>query len=435
MTEPGRLEGEHQTAVTALALRALARPHGAAICGEALDLLGRLLGMELGEVLGVGRGVATVPRTVLGIDPSESPPGDRSEIGYLAERAGAVSVPDLRAGPFEPSPWSARLEVRSFAGVRLDDHEQPAGVLALYSRSPRNPSESELRLLEAVAGVLVAVFQRGRWEAEVRQNQTLEAIGQLAAGVAHEINTPIQFVGDNVQFLSDAFQGLRGLLGTYAGWLASGTLDPAARRAADAAADLAYLDDEVPKALAQTIDGVERVATIVRALKDFAHPDAAERTPTDLNRAIESTLTVAHNQVKYVADVTTDLGEIPPVVCHVGEIRQVILNLVINAADAIQDSRANASRPGRILVRTRHEADWVIVTVEDDGGGIPPEVQSRVFEPFFTTKEVGRGTGQGLALAHSVIAAHQGSIGFECREGEGTTFAIRLPVKVPEVPS
>jgi signal transduction histidine kinase len=269
-------------------------------------------------------------------------------------------------------------------------------------------------------------------EAETRQAQKLEAVGRLASGVAHEINTPIQFVGDSIHFARDACQGLLDLVGVYR--RATQRLPPeqlAELTAAEDAADLEYTVAELPRTFERTLDGVQRVATIVRSLKEFAHPEGGDKTVADVNRALASTLTVARNEVKYVADVETDFGDLPPVACHVGELNQVFLNLVVNAAHAIQDrgGKGNDDR-GTIRIVTRAEEEHVTISISDDGCGIPEAIRSRVFDPFFTTKSVGRGTGQGLAVARNVIVdKHGGTLTFDSRLGQGTTFCIRLPVR------
>jgi signal transduction histidine kinase len=184
---------------------------------------------------------------------------------------------------------------------------------------------------------------------------------------------------------------------------------------------------EVPLAVAQALEGVERVATIVRAMKAFGHPTEAGQRANDLNKALRNTITVARNELKYAAEVQTDLADLPPVVCNLGDLNQVFLNLLVNAAHAIAEVVAEGER-GRITVRTRPDGPDVVIVVEDTGGGIPEAVRERVFDPFFTTKEVGRGTGQGLTLARTIIEQHRGSIEFETDIGRGTTFTIRLPV-------
>ena len=275
---------------------------------------------------------------------------------------------------------------------------------------------------------------RQRLELELRQAQKLEAVGQLAAGVAHEINTPIQFVGDSAHFLRDAFADLRGLIEAYralAEAAATGAAGPdmAGELAAqEEELDLEFLTEQIPKAIERTLEGSNRVAEIVRAMKDFAHPRQDEQAAADLNRAILSTLTVASNELKYVADVETDLAPLPPIVCHIGDLNQVVLNLVVNAAHAIAD--AGARQRGTIRVSTAlEEPGSVVIRVSDTGGGIPEEIRGRVFDPFFTTKEVGRGTGQGLAITYALVCEkHGGTVRFDTETGRGTTFEVRLPV-------
>jgi PAS domain S-box-containing protein len=275
---------------------------------------------------------------------------------------------------------------------------------------------------------------RERMSMELRVAQKLESVGRLAAGIAHEINTPIQYVGDGVAFLQSAQADLERLLEAYRVAFKRLAVEesPAAViesvEKADAAADLEFLRIEVPKAFERTLQGVERVAAIVRAMKEFAHPDANEHSPADLNHAIETTLIVAHNEYKYTAAVETKLGPIPEVRCNVGELNQVFLNLIVNAAHAIQESGKDATT-GRISITTAHNRDRVVISISDNGCGIPEENLERVFDPFFTTKEVGRGTGQGLAIARSIVKEkHGGSIDVHSTIGVGTLFIVRLPV-------
>jgi PAS domain S-box-containing protein len=278
-------------------------------------------------------------------------------------------------------------------------------------------------------------------EMELRQAQKLESVGRLASGIAHEINTPIQFVGDNTRFLQDSFAGLHTLLNKYQELrdaAASGAVSPellAEVRRVEEGSDCAYLLEEIPKALTQTLEGVSRVATIVRAMKDFAHPESKEKAAADLNKALLSTLTVARNELKYVADVETDFGDLPLVVCNISDLNQVFLNLLVNAAHAIGEVVKGTGEKGKIRVRTGVIDKTVLVTISDTGCGIPEAHRNKIFDPFFTTKEVGRGTGQGLAIARSVVVdRHKGSLTFESEVGKGTTFYIRLPLDSAECP-
>ena len=271
-------------------------------------------------------------------------------------------------------------------------------------------------------------------QSELMQAQKLESVGRLASGIAHEINTPIQFVNDSIHFIRDSFGDLAGLVGKYRQLraAAAGHMDPRALTdldEAENAADLDYLMENIPKALERSVEGLGRVATLVRSMKEFAHPEQKQKSPADLNRAIASTLTIARNEYKYVADIETDYGELPPVPCHIGELNQVFLNLIVNAAHAIESAIHGTDRRGLIRVETRPEGDSVRVSISDTGTGIPEEIRDRVFDPFFTTKDVGRGTGQGLSIARSVVVdKHAGTLTFDSELGRGTTFHIRLGV-------
>ena len=279
-----------------------------------------------------------------------------------------------------------------------------------------------------LGGMVIDITRQKALEDELRQAQKLESVGRLAAGVAHEINTPIQFVGDSVEFIGGAVTDLLDLATKQRAAID----DPAQAglaRAAEEAIDLPYLVAKLPEALARAAEGTQRVARIVRSMKIFAHPPRAEMAPVDLNLAIESTLTVARNEYRYVADAELVLGDLPKVTCHAGEINQVLLNLIVNAAHAIGETKLR----GTIRVSSQRVGDDAVIEIADTGTGIPDAVRDHVFEPFFTTKEVGRGTGQGLAIARSVVVdKHRGSLTFEPRSGGGTTFRIRIPI-VPAV--
>jgi hypothetical protein len=250
------------------------------------------------------------------------------------------------------------------------------------------------------------ITERRVLESQLRQAQKLEGIGQLAAGIAHEINTPTQFVTDNLTFLRDSWKAVCELLERYRAAIhdANGKLPPGVASALEQAernCDLDFIAAEVPRAIDQGLDGARRVAKIVRAMKEFSHPDSADNTATDINQAIESTITVARNEWKYVAAISTQFGEdLPPVVCYAGEINQVILNPVVNAADPIKEKVKDGEK-GSITVRTQTRGEFVEISITDTGTGIPEGIRSRVFDPFVTTKEVGRARG---GASHSPTA-------------------------------
>jgi signal transduction histidine kinase len=284
-------------------------------------------------------------------------------------------------------------------------------------------------------GISLDVTPWRKLELELRHAQKLESVGRLASGVAHEINTPMQFVSDSVHFVQDAMTDLVDVVTKYRAVNELVLADLPARSAADAATqaeqemDLDYVLANVPAALDRSIEGLNRVTVIVQSMKDFAHPDRTEMAAVDLNRAIQSTLTIARNEYKYVADVETDFGEIPLVMCHGGDVNQAFLNIVVNAAHAIGDAIKGTPAKGRIVIQTRVDGDDVVVRISDTGGGIPETIRDQVFDPFFTTKDVGKGTGQGLAIARAVIVEkHSGDLSFETEMGHGSTFVIRLPI-------
>jgi signal transduction histidine kinase len=285
-------------------------------------------------------------------------------------------------------------------------------------------------------GMMLDVTEQRRLESDLAQAQKLESVGRLAAGVAHEINTPVQFVSDSVQFVRDAMDDLSEIVTRYRDLRVAaekGEGLAAAAKAAEEAeddADLDYILENAPVALDRAREGLGRVAAIVRSMKEFAHPDRKEMAQVDINHAIASTLVIASNEYKYVADVVTEYGELPAVSCYAGEINQVVLNLIVNAAHAIADVVKGTPEKGTIRVSTRVVDGLAEIAIADTGKGIPPEVRSRIFDPFFTTKEVGKGTGQGLAIARTVIVEkHGGTLHFETEVGKGTTFIIRLPIQ------
>jgi len=290
----------------------------------------------------------------------------------------------------------------------------------------RTVATNELGEPQRVAGVHLDVTERKEAQIRLAAAERLESVGKLAAGVAHEINTPIQFVNDSIYFIRDAVHELLQLTDRLRAMAAA---DPGnAGAVAAMSGDLPYLAQQLPKALERSLDGLKRVAEIVRSMRELAHPDRPEMSEVDLNHVIRNALVVARAQYKYVAEVETDLAPLPPVCCHAGELNQVMLNLLINASHAIADVVAGTGNKGVITVSTRIDGDAVVISVGDTGGGIAENIRHRIFEPFFTTKEVGRGTGQGLAISHNIIVErHVGAIDCDSQIGKGTVFHLRLP--------
>jgi signal transduction histidine kinase len=275
--------------------------------------------------------------------------------------------------------------------------------------------------------------ERERIENELRMAQKLEAVGLVASGIAHEISTPIQFVGDSVEYLRNAFGVLREVNGKFQSMLA-GSPEENARRAveiADEKLQLAASERDIVEALDGMLEGTRRIGNVLGAMKEFMHPVHREKAPADLNHALTNTLTVARSEYKYVARVETELAaDLPYVICHIGDLNQVFLNLVVNAAHAVGEVFARTHRLGLIRVSSRREGNEVVIDISDSGPGIPLEARSRVFEPFFTTKAPGRGTGQGLAIARTIVVdRHGGTITFDTETGRGTTFRVRLPLE------
>jgi signal transduction histidine kinase len=250
------------------------------------------------------------------------------------------------------------------------------------------------------------------------QQSTLASIGQLAAGVAHEINTPIQYVGDNTRFLQHSFTNMMEYIKN----------EPSNNNASNI--DVKYLSQEIPLAIQQSLEGIGRVSDIVKTMKDFSHPGASEKIPTDLNRCIQNTINISKNEWKYFAHVNTEFDpNLPLIPCVRNEINQVFLNLILNAAHSIEKKESKGEQiKGKIDILTRKDDKYTEIRITDTGIGIPDSIKSRIFEPFFTTKEVGKGTGQGLSIAYTIVNNHNGEISFESTVGQGTTFIIRLPI-------
>ncbi|MBU1247667.1 MAG: PAS domain S-box protein, partial [Proteobacteria bacterium] len=265
--------------------------------------------------------------------------------------------------------------------------------------------------------IVFDITDRKAMERQMNLGQKLEAIGSLAAGIAHEINTPVQYLSSNISFLKGAFEEIRA------------EIESCPPKICEAGERLKETLEEVPVAIEDCQEGITRVSEIVLGMRRFSHPDSGELKPVDINGAIHNTVTISRNEWKYVAEMELDLAEnLSPIKSSPGDCNQVILNVVVNAAQAIAEKVEGTEERGKITITSRQDRDYVEVRIRDTGGGIPEEHQTKIFDPFFTTKEVGKGTGQGLAITHSILDRFSGTIAFETELGTGTTFIIRLPV-------
>ena len=412
---------------------------------KSLDTLVTTLGLARDSVH--SRAVETeavlksIPAVMIGLDPA----GKVTLWNAAATRSFGLIPKQALGRQFKdvPIPWSNTETLQQLQGAfeaRSAEH---------MPEIPFNDTTGSNRLLSITTtpvtydsravGLLILgtdITEQRSLEAKVRHSQKLESVGQLAAGIAHEINTPIQYVGHSVHFLQEAFEDMNTLLMSYKELkdcvrdveTAGGAVSKIEE--CEEEADLELLEEEVPGAIDRAIEGVNRVANIVGAMKRFAHPGASEFSPSDINEAVRTTLTVANNEFRYVANVKQHLGSIPHVECDLGDINQVLLNLIVNAAHAIEDKVAGTEEKGTITIRTRAHDDSISLEVSDTGSGIDSEIADSIFDPFFTTKEVGRGTGQGLAIAHNIIREkHGGKLSFNSQPGKGTTFRVELPVR------
>jgi PAS domain S-box-containing protein len=349
-----------------------------------------------------------------------------------------------RKSATEPCPHDLLLADRKQRTVAMEE-PQLGGWFEL-TVVPYYDAEGELagsiHIARDVSTQRQAQRDQEKLQARLLHSAKLESVGQLAAGIAHEINTPAQFITANVEFLDESFVKVDALCSAVLEMLPSipqGTVTDEQIRQLErlvAELDWEYLKEELPLAISQSKEGLQRVTSIVQAIKEFSHPGSKQKTAADLNRIIETTITVARNEWKYVATVQTQLDpDLVAIPCYADEIGQVILNILINAAHALESTRGQhpEGRRGQITITSAHRGDYAEIRIADNGPGIPEAIQHKVFDPFFTTKQVGKGTGQGLAIAHDVITnKHDGTLSFETSPETGTTFIIRLPSKTTE---
>jgi signal transduction histidine kinase len=359
-----------------------------------------------------------------------------------------IDIPDLRMLPADGLQELHVLGVETegaatFASLKVAGRF--AGTLIVYHAEPRaEPASGNTMIIEAFCHLLERLIHL-QWndealqqsakdlqekQVQLVQSEKMATIGQMAAGVAHEINNPIGFVMGNLSTLQSYASSLKTLLemsGELEGILPDLPSGLRTRLASLDREELAFIAEDLDNLLAESLEGCVRVRDIVHNLKGFARLDDKTAQPIDLNACVEATLKIVWNELKYRCEVVTDFGELPPVVCRVGEINQVIMNLLVNAAQAIADR-------GTISITTRGVGDTVTLAIADTGCGIAPENLPRVFDPFFTTKPAGKGTGLGLNICHNIIEQHRGRIEVASTVGEGTTFTVQLPVgEMPDI--
>jgi PAS domain S-box-containing protein len=385
--------------------------------------------------------VQAAPHAIISVDDRGTihdwNPGASTTFGWSAaeavgksfwELAFAAAPGDLaRALEAPANAAPARLEVRA---RRRDGREFPAAVALARVALAGRPM---------FCVILEDVGEARRMEIELRLAQKLEAVGRLASGLAHEINTPCQVIGLNAQFVGETLHEIDGVLRLHEQLRDAVADDPRTAvlrseiAAAEETAEIDYLRERAPAALATIDESVRRVAALVGAMKHFAQADVDGPSSIDVNRALESTLTVVSHQASACAEIERRFGEVPSITGLPGDLNQALLGIVTNAIQAVEDRKQRTGEAGRIVVATRAiDAGTAIeVAITDNGPGIPEAIRHRIFDPFFTTREVGRGTGQGLSVARSIIVdRHGGSLTFESELNVNTTFYVRLPVSM-----
>jgi PAS domain S-box-containing protein len=358
----------------------------------------------------------------------------------------AVNMASLHADPEGRqrllAAWAASDEAihqGEFKLRRLDGEQRSALFTSHVVREPKTGEIDHIQgTFTDITELRRSEANQRRLEGHLRLSQKLESVGRLAAGIAHEINTPMQYIGDNLFFIKESYDTLRTLLERQRQLLA----DTVGRSAAELANELRELESEadveailteMPGALSRTDDGIKSVNRIVAAMKELAHPGEGAKVSTDVSAIINTAVTVTRNAHKTVANVQLDLGAVPNVLAYKNELCQVFINLIVNAAHAIESAQKTDRRAGVITIRTSVGPDALRIDVADNGCGIPDAVMDKIFDPFFTTKEVGKGTGQGLALARTtIVEKHGGQLTVQSAVGQGTTFTVTLPLSDQE---
>jgi PAS domain S-box-containing protein len=366
--------------------------------------------------------------------------GAERMLGYTAaEMVGKKNIEIIYANENTKSIISSHIEsvVQNGNGMISEIEERTKSGEIIWVNLAISPRFDNKGRLNGLMGIGENITERKQMQVQLNHAQKMESIGQMAAGIAHEINTPLQYIGDNARFLRESFFDVLSLFKDYIQLVKNNKDSLICKEQLELIEDkkknyeLDYLVEEIPQAINQSLEGIDRVNKIVQALKEFSHPGSEEKRPSDINRAINTTLNVSRNEWKYIAEVVTNLDmELPLVPCYLNDFNQVMLNLIINAVHTVKEkTKDDNPKSETISITTKMRGKWVEISVSDTGQGIPEDIQSKIFDPFFTTKEVGKGTGQGLAIVHAIVVKkHQGKIDFESEWGSGTTFRIQLPL-------
>jgi PAS domain S-box-containing protein len=366
--------------------------------------------------------------------------GAERMLGYTAEEmVGQKNIEIIYANENTKNVIGDHIEavIQNGTGLISEVEEKTKSGKTIWVNLAISPRFDGNGTLMGLMGIGENITERKLMQVQLNHAQKMESIGQMAAGIAHEINTPLQYIGDNARFLQDSFSDILSLFKEYVHLVENNKTNILPQQQLESIEkgrrekEFDYLVEEIPEAINQSLEGINRVNKIVQALKEFSHPGSDEMKPSDINRAINTTLNVSRNEWKYVAEVVTSLDmELPLVPCYLNDFNQVMLNLIINAVHAINEkTERDPDKSETIQIATKLRGKWVEISVSDTGKGIPENIQEKIFDPFFTTKEVGKGTGQGLSIVHAIIVKkHQGKIDFESKIGTGTTFKIQLPL-------
>lgn len=316
--------------------------------------------------------------------------------------------------------------------LHLDKEGLDLELKVIPYKSPEGEWLGSIHVFRDITKIKAKEKEKHLRQSKALHSQKLESVGQLASGIAHEINTPTQFVSSNIVFFEESFLDLQISINKIVEACKAENIPAKTILAELEEADWNYLKEEIPTALKQSREGLNRISSIVRAMKEFSHPGNREAEEVNINSIIETTVTVARNEWKYVADVKLNLDpNLPPIACLSDEMGQVILNLLVNSAHAIEEKLGQTPEKdkGIITIETAQQRPWVVIHISDTGAGMSKHIVDKIFEPFFTTKSTGKGTGQGLAIAHDVIVnKHHGNIRVDSEVGKGTTFSIDLPI-------